>query len=130
MPEPPRLDHVLVAAAQHVGTVTLNRPDQRNPLSAGMIADLRTALAWCRDQPDVRVVVLTGAGDKAFCAGADLGSFSADVPELVRHHQRHGFDTGVAGWRKSGGPGVRAIPSHGSVCAGAASVPLVRGAAW
>ncbi|MEP7104328.1 MAG: enoyl-CoA hydratase-related protein [Chloroflexota bacterium] len=91
MPEPPRLDHVLVGAADRIGTVTLNRPDQRNPLSTGMIADLSTALAWCRDQPEVRVVVLTGAGEKAFCAGADLGSFSAEVPELVRHHERHGF---------------------------------------
>ncbi len=91
VPEPPRLDHVLVEAAQRVGTVTLNRPDQRNPLSAAMIADLQTALAWCRDQPEVRVVVLTGAGEKAFCAGADLASFSAEVPELVRHHDRHGF---------------------------------------
>jgi enoyl-CoA hydratase/carnithine racemase len=36
-------------------------------------------------------VVLTGAGEKAFCAGADLASFSAEVPELVRHHERHGF---------------------------------------
>jgi enoyl-CoA hydratase len=35
------------------------------------------------------VVVLTGAGDRAFCAGADLGSFEAAVPELQRHHDRH-----------------------------------------
>jgi enoyl-CoA hydratase/carnithine racemase len=91
VPEPPRLDHVLVETADRVATVTLNRPDQRNPLSAGMIGDLRSALAWCRDQPGVRVVVLTGAGEKAFCAGADLASFSAEVPELVRHHERHGF---------------------------------------
>jgi enoyl-CoA hydratase/carnithine racemase len=91
MPEPPTLDHVLVAAEQLIATVTLNRPDQRNPLSAGMIADLRAALAWCREEPEVRVVVLTGAGDKAFCAGADLASFDAVVPELARHHARHGF---------------------------------------
>jgi enoyl-CoA hydratase/carnithine racemase len=91
MTAPPTLDHVLVGVADRVATVTLNRPDQRNPLSTGMIADLRTALAWCRDAEDVRVIVLTGAGEKAFCAGADLSSFAADVPELVRHHQRHGF---------------------------------------
>ncbi len=88
---PPQLDQVLVAVEERIATVTLNRPEQRNPLSAGMIADLRTALAWCRDQSEVRVVVLTGAGDKAFCAGADLASFDADVPELARHHGRHGF---------------------------------------
>jgi enoyl-CoA hydratase len=87
----PQLDQVVVSVGERVATVTLNRPEQRNPLSAAMIADLRAALAWCRDQPDVRVVVLTGAGDKAFCAGADLASFDADVPELARHHGRHGF---------------------------------------
>ena len=88
---PPQLDQVLVAVEERIATVTLNRPEQRNPLSAAMIADLRTALAWCRDQAEVRVVVLTGAGDKAFCAGADLASFDADAPELARHHGRHGF---------------------------------------
>ena len=88
---PPQLEQVLVGVDDRVATVTLNRPEQRNPLSAAMIADLRSALAWCRDQPEVRVVVLTGAGDKAFCAGADLASFDAEVPELARHHGRHGF---------------------------------------
>ena len=87
----PSLEHVVVGAAGGVATVTLNRPEQRNPLSAGMIRDLTTAFTWCRGAEDVRVVVLTGAGGRAFCAGADLGSFAADVPELVRHHERHGF---------------------------------------
>src|SRR5437016_13643096 len=54
-----------------------------------MLRDLRSALVWCRESADVRVVVLTGAGDRAFCAGADLASFRADVPELDRHHDRH-----------------------------------------
>src|SRR5205807_5884125 len=53
-----------------------------------MLHDLRRALEWCRDAPEVRVVVLTGAGDRAFCAGADLASFRAEVPELERHHGR------------------------------------------
>ncbi|HXM57621.1 MAG TPA: enoyl-CoA hydratase-related protein [Candidatus Dormibacteraeota bacterium] len=91
MSETPGLDNVLVGVRDRVATVTLNRPEQRNPLSGGMLADLVGALAWCRDEPDVRVVVLTGAGDRAFCAGADLGSFEADVPELERHHGRHRF---------------------------------------
>ncbi len=88
---PPRLENVLVTTAGRIATVVLNRPDQRNPLSSAMIADLRSALEWCRAETGVRVVVLTGAGDRAFCAGADLSSFAADVPELVRHHERHGF---------------------------------------
>ncbi len=88
---PPELDNVLIHTHEHIATVTLNRPEQRNPLSAAMIGDLRRALEWARDDEGVRVVILTGAGDKAFCAGADLGSFAADVPELTRHDERHGF---------------------------------------
>ena len=82
---------MLVDVRDRVATVILNRPEQRNPLSSGMLRDLRAALAWCREEPAARVVVLTGAGDRAFCAGADLGSFEADVPELQRHHDRHQF---------------------------------------
>jgi enoyl-CoA hydratase/carnithine racemase len=71
-----------------VATVTLNRPEQRNALSSSMLRDLRRALEWCRDTPEARVVVLTGAGDRAFCAGADLASFKAEVAELDRHQER------------------------------------------
>ena len=88
---PPALENVLAGLDGHVATITLNRPDQRNPLSAGMLADLLAAFRWAREEDAARVVVLTGAGDRAFCAGADLGSFDADVPELVRHHGRHAF---------------------------------------
>ena len=89
--DPPGLECVLVAAGEGVATVTLNRPEQRNPLSAAMMSDLAIALAWCRDEPGVRVVVLTGAGDRAFCAGADLSSFESTASELQRHHERHRF---------------------------------------
>jgi enoyl-CoA hydratase len=112
MPEPPRLDHVLVAAEQRVATVTLNRPEQRNPLSAAMIADLRAALAWCREEPEVRVVVLTGAGDKVFCAGADLASFDANVPELARHHGRHGFVDLFLSMQELGKPLLGRVNGH------------------
>src|ERR1700737_3442345 len=85
------LENVLVDAAGHRATVTLNRPDQRNPLGGGMLADLLSAFQWARDEPEVRVVILTGAGDKAFCAGADLSSFDAAQTEVERHLGRHLF---------------------------------------
>jgi enoyl-CoA hydratase/carnithine racemase len=85
----PHLDHVLVSVDDRVATITLNRPDQRNPLSDGMLRDLLAALSWCRESPEVGVVVVTGAGDRAFCAGADLSSFESEVPELERHRGRH-----------------------------------------
>jgi enoyl-CoA hydratase len=68
-----------------VATVTLNRPEQRNALSAQLLAELVDAMRRARDDEDVRAVVLTGAGDKAFCAGADLGGFAADLPLVDKH---------------------------------------------
>jgi enoyl-CoA hydratase/carnithine racemase len=69
----------------------LNKPDQRNPLGVGMVRDLVASFRWARDSGDVRVVVLTGAGDKAFCAGADLSSFNPEESEVDRHLARHEF---------------------------------------
>jgi enoyl-CoA hydratase len=60
-----------------VEILTLNRPDQRNALNPELIAQLSAALADVRSDDDVRVVVLTGAGDRAFCAGMDLKAFAA-----------------------------------------------------
>jgi enoyl-CoA hydratase/carnithine racemase len=89
--ELPGLEQVLVAADGYVATVTLNRPEQRNPLSATMLRDLATAFRWCQQEPDVRVVVLTGAGDRVFCAGADLSSFDGGMSDLERHRSRDLF---------------------------------------
>jgi enoyl-CoA hydratase len=108
----PSLENVLIGAGGHVATVTLNKPDQRNPLSGGMLLDLLSAFDWCRSDPDVRVVVLTGAGDRAFCAGADLGSFEADVAELDRHHGRHRFVELFESMQELGKPIVGRINGH------------------
>ena len=90
MPEKPELEQVLLAADGHVATVTLNRPDQRNPLSAVMLRDLAAAFRWCRDESNVRVVILTGAG-RVFCAGADLSSFDGEMTGLERYRSRDLF---------------------------------------
>ncbi|HKC18448.1 MAG TPA: enoyl-CoA hydratase-related protein, partial [Candidatus Dormibacteraeota bacterium] len=86
----PDLEQALVEADGHVATVTLNRPEQRNPLSATMLRDLASALRWCKDEPTVRVVVLTGAG-RVFCAGADLSSFDGERPAIDKFRSRDLF---------------------------------------
>ena len=111
-PEPPQLDEVKVELVGAVATVTLNRPDQRNPLSAGMRRDLRHAFAWCKGEPAVRVVVLTGAGDRAFCAGADLGGFAADATVLERHRASHDFVELFLDMQDLGKPIVGRINGH------------------
>lgn len=60
-----------------VEILTLNRPDQRNALSPELMGDLSTAFGEALDSDDVRAIVLTGAGDRAFCAGMDLKAFAA-----------------------------------------------------
>jgi enoyl-CoA hydratase/carnithine racemase len=71
--------------AEGVATVTLNNPEKRNMLSGQMLTELVDAMKTARDAEEVRTVVLTGAGDKVFCAGADLGGFAADVPLVAKH---------------------------------------------
>lgn len=61
-----------VRVADRVATVTLDRPDRLNALSSGLQADLVRAFDGFDADDDVWAVVLTGAGDKAFCAGVDL----------------------------------------------------------
>lgn len=56
----------------HAFWITINRSDKRNALNASVIAGIVDGYRKAHDDSDVRVIVLTGAGDKAFCAGADL----------------------------------------------------------
>jgi enoyl-CoA hydratase/carnithine racemase len=81
------VDYELVRyeVADGVATVTLDNPEKRNMLSGQMLAELVDAMRTARDDEAARAVVLTGAGDKAFCAGADLGGFAADVPLVAKH---------------------------------------------
>jgi enoyl-CoA hydratase/carnithine racemase len=88
--ELPALEQVLLSTTGHIATVTLNRPDQRNPLSATMLRDLATAFRWCKEEAEARVVVLTGAG-RVFCAGADLTSFDGEMSGLDKFRSRDLF---------------------------------------
>ena len=63
---------ILQSVNDGVGIITFNNPDKRNAMSLEMWEGLGLALTELRDNADVRVVILTGAGDKAFCAGGDL----------------------------------------------------------
>ena len=78
-------DELIYDVKHGVATVTLNRPDQRNALNAELLTALVDAMKRVRDDDDVRAVVLTGSGEKVFCAGADLGGFAADVPLVDKH---------------------------------------------
>ncbi len=76
---------LLYEVSDGVARITLNRPDQRNALNAALLGRLVDAVRSARDDDAVRAVVLTGAGEKVFCAGADLGGFAADAALVEKH---------------------------------------------
>lgn len=69
-----------VESENGVAVVTIDRPDKRNALNAAVRRELLEALDVLRDDADVRVLVITGAGEKAFVAGADIGEFAQRTP--------------------------------------------------
>jgi enoyl-CoA hydratase/carnithine racemase len=81
-------NEVLVDVAGGVATITLNRVERRNALTWTMIQRLREVAEAFSMDDSVRVVVLTGAGDKAFCAGADLTGMAAGTGHLELHDSR------------------------------------------
>jgi enoyl-CoA hydratase len=66
---------ILQNVTDGVGIITFNNPEKRNAMSLDMWEGLGLALTELRDEPDVRVVILAGAGDKAFVSGADISQF-------------------------------------------------------
>src|SRR2546425_11524566 len=68
---------VLYELADHIATITLNRPDALNALSRDLVRELRDAYRSFRTDDEARVAIVTGAGGRAFSAGADLKEMSA-----------------------------------------------------
>jgi enoyl-CoA hydratase/carnithine racemase len=115
---------LLYDAADGVARITINRPERRNAMSWEVMLRLRDALDRARADAGVRVVVLSGAGEEAFCAGADLSAMSGadgSGAGLLDQHASRGvlaevFETmwrlgkptvaRVQGWALAGGLGL------------------------
>ena len=105
-------EKVLYEVADGVATVTLNDPEKRNMLSGPMLTELVEAMKAARDSDDVRAVVLTGAGEKVFCAGADLGGFGADAPLVEKHYASDLFLEFFRLMPRLGKPSLCALNGH------------------
>jgi enoyl-CoA hydratase/carnithine racemase len=81
-------NEVLFDVDRAVARITINRPERRNAMSFEVMRGLRDAMRRARDDDAVRVVVLTGSGDKAFCAGADLTGIADNAGPAAAHEGR------------------------------------------
>lgn len=103
---------LLIAIDGAVATVTLNRPHKLNTLTPPMLDALEGAARRLDAEREVRVVILSGAGDRAFCAGADIHAWAALAPlDMWRHWVRRGhqvFDQ----WARLRQPVIAAIEGH------------------
>ena len=83
-------DNLLIDRDAGVGTITINRPRVLNALNTQTLDDLRRAILAFRHDGDVRAVIITGSGDKAFIAGADINELAVQTPTGGRDHAMRG----------------------------------------
>src|SRR5262245_49445740 len=82
--------NILYSTKDSVGYVTINRPAVRNALNAATVEELRLVFDQIRDDPDVSGVIITGSGDQAFVAGADINEIAALTPLTAGEYVRKG----------------------------------------
>ena len=87
---------ILFTIQDTIATITLNRPDKLNAISMAMLEHIETAVAQLENNRDVRVVIVTGAGDRAFSVGADIKEWEHVIA-----------DDPIAMWRAWDRPGHR-----------------------
>ena len=83
---------VLFSRKEGSASIVINRPEKRNALNMAVATQVVEILKQCQDDPELRVITLTGAGDVAFCAGNDLAEFQIRAEDPVRMRE---FDQAV-----------------------------------
>jgi enoyl-CoA hydratase len=83
-------ENLLVEVADRIATVTLNRPKKLNALNRATLLELDEAFRQVRARDDVGIVILTGAGERAFAAGADIAELARLGPAEAHEHARFG----------------------------------------
>jgi naphthoate synthase len=67
-----QFEEIIFESYNHIAKITINRPRYRNAFTPLTVKEISEAFTYCRDCSDIMVVILTGAGDMAFCAGGDM----------------------------------------------------------
>jgi len=97
--------------SQHVATLTINRPERMNAMDAAHYEALSSAWTRVRDDPEIRVAIVTGAGERSFTAGADLKSFLNAQPalsETLLTQKNQLLNRGLEVWK----PVIAAVNGH------------------
>ena len=103
---------VLYEVSGAVARITINRPDRRNAISPDVVEGIANGLAEAEKDETVRVAVLTGAGEKAFCAGGDLGGSSMEAGKIAQHERRAEIGDLFVQMRQSRLPIVARVNGH------------------
>lgn len=87
------LRNVLVEKKGRTGILTINRPDKFNAVNSEVIKEIASAFKTLDSDPEVKVIVIRGAGEKAFIAGADIAEMQNITPSQAREFARKGQET-------------------------------------
>jgi enoyl-CoA hydratase/carnithine racemase len=112
---------VLLEIVDRVAWITLNRPEAMNALSVAVREALPRAIRTAEADPAVRVLVLRGAGERAFCAGADIKEF-VEVPAPTEYRQSRVHDSWIAAFDETRKPIIASI--HGVCLGGGVEIAL------
>ncbi len=89
-------ENLLISIEENIATITINRPTKLNALNKATISDLSKAIKLLGKNDDIRVIILTGSGEKAFVAGADISEFAnytiVEGAQLAAEGQESLFD--------------------------------------
>jgi enoyl-CoA hydratase len=87
---PEQLEHLLLERSDGVAVITVNRPKVLNALNTATLEELRRTILALKTDDDVRAIILTGAGEKSFIAGADINELAVRSPTSGREHAIRG----------------------------------------
>jgi enoyl-CoA hydratase len=91
-PKEHHMENIILETEGQIAVITINRPDKLNALSHDTFVEIKAAVLEANAQEDVRVIIITGAGEKAFVAGADINELSVQNPISGREYSLFGQD--------------------------------------
>jgi enoyl-CoA hydratase/carnithine racemase len=103
---------LLYEAQDRIARITINRPDRRNAINPDVVTGIAEGIRTAEAADDINVIVLTGSGDRAFCAGGDLGGGTLESGKVAAHFSRSEIGALFQQMRESPLPIVARVNGH------------------